>query len=201
MSDATQEKLPVRGDGVYGAGTNDLPNSVGVIAHERNASPSGTTQTKRVTAIEGANNSVNWDMALHDESGQPYSPSNPLPVNLVEEPGDGICSQDTSINLAKGNPGATGTHSYTVISSTFLMKEVLLSASDKAKAEVATLAGGTGTAVVRAVLYVSSAMNNFVFEWKPAVQLSLGDVVRITKINRSASDDQDVHSTLTGVSY
>lgn len=95
-SDGTKVQLrlsqegAVNSNGDYDGTVNKKPSSQGQILHDRAAtaaSPTETSQNLRPTAVEhddGSTTRVCADMALHDESGAPYSQANPLPISISE---------------------------------------------------------------------------------------------------------------------
>ncbi len=199
MSDASQEKLPVRADGLYVAGQNDLPNSVGVIAHERNSSPSGIYQTKRVTAVNGENNSVNQDVALHHSDGDEITAANPLPVYPVDAPGDDFHIPSGFAALTR-NSGATGEYIYENGTGDMLkLKKVVMSSSDKAKLVVATKEDGAASFVEHPHIYTNSVINNAELVFDPPITVENGGQIRFRGLNRSATDDQDLYFEAMGI--
>ncbi len=73
--------LNVQNKGEYDGPTNDNPDSIGIVAHERSAATDETHQTRRPTAIRGTgsdSSTVSQDIALHDDQGQRYNLANPL---------------------------------------------------------------------------------------------------------------------------
>ena len=96
VSNETTEPIPVlvqaqaiqvqtQLEGVFDAVTNTNPDNTGIIIHTRAAIPGDTEQVKRVTGIQGtAPNTVHaMDVSLHDENGNPYTITNPLPTNVI----------------------------------------------------------------------------------------------------------------------
>lgn len=75
--------LDVQQEGVYDAGLNTNPDNVGMIAHERSVSTGDVQQTQRPTAKRGTVDTdvVAQDVSLHDEDGNKYSNTNPVPVH------------------------------------------------------------------------------------------------------------------------
>lgn len=69
-------------DGVYDPSANPVPDTVGVIAHERGVTQDKTSQTARTTAKRGTTDTdvVSLDVSLHDHDGNGYTPANQLPV-------------------------------------------------------------------------------------------------------------------------
>ena len=62
-------------------------DNIGLKVQQRNLSPSDSQYTKRVTAVTGTGvsaNTTSLDVSLHDEDGNAYTISNPLPVQLSD---------------------------------------------------------------------------------------------------------------------
>lgn len=72
-------------DGEYNVTINPLPDSTGVVAHDRNISPNKTHQTQRVTAKQGTTDTDvrALDVSLHDQNGNSYTPANPIPIQAT----------------------------------------------------------------------------------------------------------------------
>lgn len=71
--------LSIDVSGVYDSGSNPSPDSIGLIASERDVSPTNSTQVNRLTSIKNGDTTA-LDVALRDENGDPYSALNPLNV-------------------------------------------------------------------------------------------------------------------------
>lgn len=181
--------------GVYDVSANSEPASIGVVAHARASTPSDSDQTKRLTAI--TNSTVHaLDVSLHDETGAPYSSSNPLPVVLLESEGTEVNSAQTSSAVAVG---ATANLDYTVTSATTLqLTQVVCSASGKAKFEVKTeTASGSGVFTSRFVLFNSTATPVVDLTLKDPISVVAGAKVRVIVTNRD-TQAQDVYATICG---
>lgn len=76
--------LETQNDGFYDSDDNSVPDSIGLISHERSlqGSSNKTKQTQRITAIRGSVNTdtVSQDVSLHDDQGNAYTAANPLPI-------------------------------------------------------------------------------------------------------------------------
>lgn len=74
-------------DGLYSDPDNTVPDTVGMIAHERSTTTDKTKQTQRVTAKRGTvdTDTVSQDVSLHDASGNAFDPKNPLPTSTAYE--------------------------------------------------------------------------------------------------------------------
>ena len=72
-------------DGIYDAGNNPDPANVGVIGHERTATPGDSDQTNRITSVTYGEGGVvhALDVAIQNSDGSPIDNSNPLPVVLA----------------------------------------------------------------------------------------------------------------------
>lgn len=193
MSDFNQSELPVETDGFYAQGENDRPSSTGIIAHERNASPSGTTQTKRVTAIEGEDNSVAMDVALKDHNGNAFDALNPLPTYSVDAPGDELHDYDEASDVASD---ATSNHDYTPSGSKLLLKRVEVSSSDTAK-HTLFVKSATGSFEAKGVRFTRVANENSEFVFNPPITIEDGGSVRVAKLNGD-NQVQSLYSTIMG---
>lgn len=128
---------------------------------------------------------------LNDESGNPYSPTNPLSVVQVsDQAGDEICDYNTTVNLAKD---ASVNHDYTVsVGKTFLGQQVWASGSAKIRAEL--LVNG----LTKFVGFSSTANPNIEIPLHKILKGNAAEVIRITITNKDNSA-QDVYSTLLGL--
>lgn len=61
--------------------SNPVPSSTGIIAHQRNISPTSIDQTLRPTGIINGDVQA-LDIAIRDEDGVPFSNTNPMPVEV-----------------------------------------------------------------------------------------------------------------------
>ena len=68
--------------GVYDPAGNIVPDSTGIILHERVPAPGPENQIMRQTAIQNGI-IIAADIALHDHTGAPYTDLNPLPVSAT----------------------------------------------------------------------------------------------------------------------
>lgn len=210
-SDGTkrQLKLSQQGnantDGDYDASNNKKPSSNAQILHDRagtGVSPTETSQNLRPTAVEyddGVNTRVCSDVSMHDESGVPYSQSNPLPVSVSESEGDEIEDYQTASALAKD---ATVDHDYTVSAlKTFLGKGFHLSASGRIKYEVKLeTAPASGTYNTKYVGFNSSATPDVDLPLRSILKQVAGANIRVT-ITNSDAKAMDVYSTLQGIEF
>jgi len=174
-------RASVRTDGDYDAGTNALPASSGMVAHDRNATPTAVHQNKRVTAV--TNSTVHaLDIALHDETGAAYSATNPLQVEVT--PQAMLFVHDKAVAIAKN---ATDVHTLTAAGDTYIYK-IEISASGKLKAEI------ENNSVMVSVGFNSTANPNIVFEFNPPILLADTQDLEITRTNLDSA--QDLYSTV-----
>lgn len=62
-------------------------DNVGLKVQQRTLSPSDTLYNKRVTAVTGSGvnaDTTSLDVSLHDQSGNPYTAANPLPISSAQ---------------------------------------------------------------------------------------------------------------------
>ena len=181
-------------DGVYHATDNTKPGNVGVIASSRAASPSDSTQNFRVTGKQGvADNTVHaMDVALHDENGDAYSATNPMPVTISnEEAGVPVTSfKSSTLDLARH---ASETQDYTVTTAKVLkLYKVMVAASGKIKAEL-KVAGATV-----AVKFNSTADTNLEFTFAVPLAVAAADLVEVVATNNDYQAFA-VYSTVIGI--
>ena len=193
------EEGRVNGRGDYNASDNTKPASVGLVAHERNASKAETHQVKRVSAVDSSVNTdvTALDVAIRDESGNPYTANNPLPVSFEESEGDEVVDFDQADAVAKD---ASTNHDYTVnVGKTLIIDEVICSASGRAKFELQVETGvATGTFNTVAVAFNSTANPNATILTNKKLKVAAGVIVRVIKTNRD-NQPQDLYSTILGV--
>lgn len=195
---ALSENGEARINGVYNASTNSLPSKVGVVTSSRNATPSDTTQINRVTSIQSAT-VVAVDVSLHDQSGNPYTNVNPLPVSIEESVGNEVNDYQTNAALAAGG---TVNHDYLITSGkSFKLRKVFASASGKMKITVQISPDGT-TFTTKFVGFNSTA--------NPCIDIMMPGNVSVTEAGNGTAkiriihqnndnQPQDVYSTITGI--
>lgn len=182
-------------DGGYHATNNSNPSSSALIAHDRGATIDSTSQNKRPTAVAGESDSINLDIALHDENGQAYDESNPLFVQISESAGVEVHDYSTASAIASN---AVSNHDYPA-GAELDLKKILCSASGKAKFEIQIEDGvGAGTYTSKAVQFNSTANPNCEFNFIPAVVVATGVKVRVIRTNKD-NQAQDLYSTIMGV--
>jgi hypothetical protein len=191
----TSEEGALTPDGVYNAATNTKPGNVGVITHTRSATPGDATQNKRVTSVTGAGNREALDVAITDESGIPFSASNPLPVTSVDSEGTEVNNYNTATVAAAG----TSNHDYTVTALTTLkLSQIWASASGKLKITVQIETGvASGTFNTVFVGFNSTANPNIDLPIKENITVAAGVRVRVIRQNND-NQSQDVYSTICG---
>lgn len=186
-------------DGDYDAANNTNASSAALIAHDRVAAPDVTDQNFRPTGIQGtADNTVHaLDISLHDENGDAYTLSNPLPVSVSESEGDEVEDYNTSAAVASS---ATVNHDYTVTAATtFVGKQLLVSASSRWKAELQLeTAPAAGTYTTVAVLFGTESNPTVSYDLRSITKQVAGAIVRVVITNRD-NQAQDVYSTLMGI--
>jgi hypothetical protein len=185
-------------DGVYDVTNNTLPSSNGVILHSRNVSPAATQQTLRQTGVaNGAGDVRAADVAIRDEAGEPFSVSNPLPVQAVEGVGDEIFDFKDSGDIARNS---SDDHDYTVTAAkTLYVKQLFLSASGAAKFDFQVEDSvGADTYTTYATFFVSASDQNEKPVFHVPYVVATGVKVRITATNKD-QQPQSMYSTIVGV--
>jgi hypothetical protein len=182
-------------DGVYHATNNSKPGNSGLIASVRDAAPSDTTQTQRVTAVTNGTKRL-LDVALHDENGAVFSASNPLPVTSVDSEGVEVNNYLKSVAVAAA--GASN-HDYTVTAATtFKLSQIWAAASGKMKIEVQVeTAVASAVFVSRFVGFNSTANPNIRLPINENIEVAAGVKVRVIRTNLD-KQPQDLYSTISG---
>lgn len=186
-------------DGIYDGTNNTDPSNIAMIGHARDGSPADTQATERITSIEDSGGTVRaLDISLHDEDGEAYSATNPLPVTLEENEGDEVCDYQTSASVASD---ASVNHDYSVTAlKTFVGSQIWVSGSGKLKVEVQLEdAPAAGTYTTKLVGFNSTSNPNIPIALnKICGKQVAGANVRLVITNRD-NQPQDVYSTLMGV--
>ena len=186
-----------RGD--YEVDDNSEPASIGMVAGARSANNDRTDQTEHLTSVEDSGGTVRaLDMSLHDEDGEAYSLTNPLPVAISESEGDEVCDYNTSAAVVKD---ASVNHDYTVTAATtFIGSRIWASGSGKMKVEVQLeTAPAAGTYNTAFVAFNSTSNPNIDIPLdKICAKQVAGAIVRIVMTNRD-NQAQDLYSTLVGI--
>ena len=190
-------------DGFYDASENKEPSNIGVIGHTRATTPAGTDQVERITSIQGtADDTVHaMDVALHDNNGDAFSETNPVPVYNTENPGTEVHDYNTTATVA-----ASGTtdHDYSVGNGEeFLVYGFHSTSSANHKVELKIGDGAASeTFTTKMVLFGSEATQNAAGDMFRVPIKVTGTVdtttVRLTITNRD-NQTQDVYSTLIGL--
>ena len=185
-------------DGVYDATNNSDPAQVGLVAMQANASPADSQQTLRLTAVpNGAGSRRALDIALLDEAGEPFTRTNPVPVEMVDSTGVEVVNYDTQASLAAA---ASDNHDYTVTAlKTLEVDHVLVAASARAKYEVRQeTAAGSGIFNTVAVWFTTSAQPAGIIHFERKLKVVAGAILRVIRTNTD-NQAQDVYSTIVGV--
>lgn len=92
-------------DGTYNPTTNPDPDNIGLIGHERSLTTGQAQQTQPITAKRGDvdTDTVSMDVSLHDQYGNAYIPTNPLPVSSSYEKFFNIIAASKWMDLANFN--------------------------------------------------------------------------------------------------
>lgn len=185
-----------RGD--YDATTNTKPSSSAMIVHGRTASPTEANQTVRPTGVNSSVDTGVWaqDVAIRDESGNPYSASNPLPTTSVDSEGEEINDFDMATAVAGA---ATSNHDYTVTAATTLkLTGVRATASGRMKIQVQIEDGvGSNTFDTVAVSFNSVATPDMIINFRESIEVAAGVRVRVIRSNRDMLA-MDLYSTISG---
>jgi len=184
------------GDGDYDVTNNTKPSSVGVIAHDENATPTDVHQNKRVTASR-TGTKTGMHVALLDEDSVPYSDTNPVPVSISENEGAEIHDFDAAAAVVKD---ATSDHDYTVATGvTVLLYGYRASGSGKIKVELQIGDGAASEAFVsKDVSFNSTATPNISGDFFRVPIKVVGTAntttIKLIRTNRD-NQAQDLYST------
>jgi hypothetical protein len=191
----TSELGALTPDGVYDATDNTKPGNSGIIASVRDAAPSDSTQTQRITSVTNGTKRL-LDISLHDEDGNVFSASNPLPVTSVDSEGVEINDYKTDAAVAVN---ATANHDYTVTAAkTLKLSQIWASASGKMKVEVQVeTAVASNTFVTRFVAFNSTANANIEIPIRENITVAAGVRVRVIRTNKD-NQPQDLYTTISG---
>ena len=191
----TSELGALTPDGVYDVANNTKPGNAGLIASTRNATPADTTQTQRITSVTNSTKRL-LDVSIHDEDGNVFSASNPLPVTSVDSEGTEVNNYLASTAVTAGT---SVNHDYTVTAlKTLKLSQVWVAASGKAKAEV-QIETGVATAVFNTIFvgFNSTANANILIPIPENVTVAAGVRVRVIRTNKD-NQSQDLYSTISG---
>lgn len=182
-------------DGVYDVANNTKPGNSGLIASTRNATPADATQTQRITSVTNSTKRL-LDVSMHDENGDAFSASNPLPVTSVDSEGTEVNNYATAAAVAAA---ATSNHDYTVTAAkTLKLAQIWATGSGKLKVEV-QIETGAATGVFNTVFvgFNSTANPNILIPIGENITVAAGVRVRVIRTNKD-NQAQDVYSTISG---
>ena len=196
----TSELGALTTDGDYDATNNSVPGSVGVIFHDRAGTPADIHQNFRPTGIQGtANADVHAiDIALHDENGDAYSDTNPIPVTFVDNEGTEVNNYNNNAGVAVA-AASTADHVYTVTAAkTLKLSKIWATASGKLKIEVQIeTAVASGVYNTKFVAFNSTANPNIDLVINENIAVAAGVRVKVIRTNKD-NQSQDVYSTICG---
>lgn len=184
-------------DGLYNASDNTKPGTIGLIASTRDAAVSDTTMTERLTSVTDSGGTVKaLDVSIHDEAGEPFSATNPLPVVILESEGVEVNNYNTAAAVAAA---ATSNHDYTVTAlKTLQLTQVSASASGKMKIEIQVeTAVASGVFNTKFVMFNSTSEPNMEKVLKEPIAVAAGVRVRVIRTNKDLLP-QDLYSTISG---
>lgn len=193
----TSELGALTPDGLYDAADNTKPGNTGLIANTRDVAPSDSTQTERLTSIQnGAGDVRALDISLHDENGEAFTASNPLPVTWVDSEGAEINNYLTSVAVAAA---ASVNHDYTVTAATTLkLSQIWAAASGKMKILVQVETGvASGVFTTHFAGFNSTANPNIEIPIGENISVAAGVRVRVIRTNLD-NQAQDLYSTISG---
>lgn len=182
-------------DGVFNATNNTKPGNLGLVASSRSLTLGDATQTERLTSIANGTKKL-LDISIHDENGEAFSASNPLPVTNVDSEGTEVNNFNTSVNVVAG---ASANHDYTVTALTTLkLTSIWASASGKMRVQVQVETGiASGVFNTIFVGFNSTASPNIEISIKEAITVTAGVRVRVIKMNND-KQSQDLYTTISG---
>lgn len=188
----TSELGALTPDGVYHATNNTKPGNSGLIASTRDAAPSDTTQTQRITSVTSSTVRA-LDVSMRDGIGNAFSATNPLHVTITDVAGNEINDYNTATVAA----GATNNHDYTA-AATFKLSQIWAAASGKMKIIVSVETGvATGVFTPRFVGFNSTANPNIEIPIHEFITVLTGVRVRVARTNLD-NQSQDLYSTISG---
>ena len=190
----------VNPDGDYDVTNNTKPASIGIIASDRGASVTETSQNLRPTGVSGDSNKIALDVAISDSSGNDIDSGNPLPVSVAPSTGTKIHDYNTTASVAKD---ASTNHDYS-IADTNVLSISGFHASGSGKIKVELLVGDGAVSEVfttKAVYFNSTADPNIKVDFYGIPLQATGTTntttIRLTITNLD-NQPQDVYSTLIG---
>ena len=192
-------------NGDYDVSLNKRPSSNGQILHDRKNTaevPAEADQNKRPTAVaydNGVDETVVCaDISLHDEIGEPYSKSNPLPVSIEESEGEEVHEHDESASVVTKNNSDEQTYTVTALKELEL-EQWGVSGSGYMKGELQIETGvGTGVFTTRDVLFNSTALPSPDRALKRPIKVDAGVIVKIVRTNLD-NQAQSMYSFINGL--
>lgn len=196
------EQGAITPDGVYDVANNTVPGNIGVIGHTRAVGPAGTDQVERITAKQGTVDTTvhAMDVSLHDENGNAYTTTNPLPVvSQEDEGGTDIHFYEAVTALAAGATTLITELDYLVTNGTTLRLRKLV-ASGSGKIKVDFLYGVPATPTVLATFFNSTAEPNIDHDLSMQTLEVTGDGTNkiIARITNRDNQAQDVYFSFYG---
>ena len=181
-------------DGEYDAATNSVPSTVGLIGHVRDNAPQSSHLLQRLTSITNGQKRL-LDVSIHDEDGNVFSASNPLPVTSVDSEGTEV----NSFSQETVDAGLTSVHDYTVTAlKTLKLSQVWASASGKLKIEIQKETGVASDVFDTVFVgFNSTATPNILLPINENITALAGVRVRVIRSNLD-KQPQDVYSTISG---
>lgn len=184
------------GNGKYDATLNTRPASAGILIHTRAAAPGQSDQILRPTGVQGSVLNTVWalDVAIHDESGNPFNDTNPMPVTVVDSEGTEVNDyNESAVDVIKD---ASDTHVYTA-GAAFKFTQFTVASSGRAKFLIEVDPTNSGTYSKKFTVFVSTSTLAFDKQLKEPIAISSGGKVRVTRTNL---DNQPLalYSTISG---
>jgi hypothetical protein len=136
---------------------------------------------------------------LFDEAGNAFTISNPLPVQMSNNPGTDVTDYKAAVAVAAA---ASDNHDYTVTAlNTLSMTRIIGSSSGKAKMVVQIETGvATNVFTTYATLFNSTANPNMEWEVNPTREVAAGVRVRVVMTNKD-NQAADLYSTIQGYEF
>jgi hypothetical protein len=183
-------------DGVYSALNNSDPSNIGLVAAIRAASPADSDQTQRLTAKTGTVDTTvhALDVSLHDQNGNSYTQSNPLPVSISDLTAG--ATEVLEFDSATKAAAATHTYTYTVTpGKSFILQKVSASASGKMKMEISI--GAIGAEDLKVVKFNSTASPNVEYSFETPHSIADTEDLVVVLTNKD-NQSQDLYLTVEG---
>jgi hypothetical protein len=193
-------------DGLYSLADNTIPSSTGLVGLIRSDVPSVTQQTLRLTAkanTDGVGAAIgatrSLDVSLHDQNGNSYTLTNPLPVSVEESAGVEVHDQNTAAALAAA---ASDNHNYTVVAgTTFIINQVVCDAAGDARYDLQIGNGAVVEVFTRKAVHYSSNSKGGDITFSKGLPVVAGATNRTVRVIRKNMDNkpEDIHTTIVGV--